>query len=79
MCNDQITAEIDLVPTWQELISTTPASCFGYNNGTASISMEGGCGDIDNSWVISTISGMVELLLAIIHLMFMIYNKATIQ
>ena len=49
LCADQLTVEIDLVATWQEFTSSTPASCFGYNDGTVSISMEGGCGDIDNS------------------------------
>ena len=49
LCADQITVEIDLVATWQEFTSSTPASCFGYNDGTVSISMEGGCGDVDNS------------------------------
>ena len=49
LCADQISVEIDLVATWQEFTSSTPASCFGYNDGTVSISMEGGCGDVDNS------------------------------
>ena len=38
-----------LEPTWQEFTSSTPATCFGYNDGSVSITMEGGCGDIDNS------------------------------
>ena len=49
LCADQITVEIDLVATWQEFTSSTPASCFGFNDGTVSIFMEGGCGDVDNS------------------------------
>jgi len=49
LCADQLSLEIDLVATWQEFTSSTPASCFGYNDGTVSISMEGGCGDVDNS------------------------------
>ena len=49
LCADQITVEIGLETTWQDFTSSTPTSCFGYNDGTVSISMEGGCGDIDNS------------------------------
>ena len=49
LCADQMSLDIDLVATWQAYLSTTPASCFGYNDGAVSISMEGGCGDVDNS------------------------------
>ncbi|MDA7794473.1 gliding motility-associated C-terminal domain-containing protein [Flavobacteriales bacterium] len=49
LCADQLTVEIGLETTWESFTSTVPASCFGYNDGSVSISMEGGCGDPDNS------------------------------
>ena len=49
LCADQLTLEIGLESTWESFTSSTPASCFAYNDGTVSISMEGGCGDVDNS------------------------------
>ena len=49
LCTKQLTVFIDLEPTWQEEISLTPISCFGSSDGSVSISMDGGCGDQDNS------------------------------
>ena len=49
LCADQLSVEIGLEHTCQEFTSSTPASCLGYNDGSVSITMEGGCGDIDNS------------------------------
>ena len=49
LCAEQLTVFIDLEPTWQEYSSTIDASCFGSPTGTVSISMEGGCGDEENS------------------------------
>ena len=49
LCANQLSVEIGLHPTWQEFTSSTPATCFGYNDGSVSITMEGGCGDVDNS------------------------------
>ena len=48
-CAEQMSVEIELETTWQSFTSTTPASCFNEPEGSASITMEGGCGDIDNS------------------------------
>ena len=49
LCAEQMSVEIELESTWQSFTSTTPASCFGFADGSASITMEGGCGDVDNS------------------------------
>ncbi|MGC6470000.1 MAG: gliding motility-associated C-terminal domain-containing protein [Flavobacteriales bacterium] len=49
LCADQLTVEIGLENTWQSFTSTTSTTCFGYNDGSVSITMEGGCGDVDNS------------------------------
>jgi hypothetical protein len=49
LCADQLSVDIGLDATWEAFTSTVPASCFGYNDGSVSISMEGGCGDPDNS------------------------------
>ena len=49
LCADQLSVDIGLDATWEAFTSTVPASCFGFNDGSVSISMEGGCGDLDNS------------------------------
>ena len=49
LCADQISIEIGLETTWEFYGSTTPATCYGSNDGSVSIQMEGGCGDSDNS------------------------------
>ena len=49
LCAEQMAVEIELESTWESFTSTSPASCFEFADGSASITMEGGCGDIDNS------------------------------
>ena len=49
LCADQIDVVVGVEPTWQSYTSSTPASCYGSNDGSVSIQMEGGCGDPDNS------------------------------
>lgn len=48
LCSDTLSVEIELESTWQSFTSTTPDTCL-ESKGTASITMEGGCGDVDNS------------------------------
>jgi hypothetical protein len=48
-CSDNLSFDIDLVPSWIAYTDAIDASCFGYNDGEVSIQMLGGCGDPENS------------------------------
>lgn len=49
LCVEALDVFIDIDPTWQAYTSSIPTTCYGDNDGSATIQLEGGCGDPDNS------------------------------